>query len=236
MGGGGLLSYDTLVLAASGAAVGIFALVQKIHKAKTFCIGPKNLQCKHILCIDPIKNLLGRNIFRFPKYLCIVHLLNIHNCNFVILHCGKQNYSSLYHIFYEDKNLPQSHYKHNKKQTRKFPYWMFSITGYHSCCTVHTYVEIQNSNLPQKGSCCASLLTMPLTTAFTRFPFIICHENAIYDANDARMTIILKSFVYSPLLRCFSSSLLLIDESASSCQKDHPRSLFFPTGYNWRTV
>ena len=39
------------------------------------------------------------------------------------------------------------------------------------------------------------------------------------------MTIILKSFVYSPLLRCFSSSLLLIDESASSCQKDHPRSL-----------
>ena len=91
MGRGGLLSYDTLVLAASGAAVGIFALVQKIHKAKTFCIGPKNLQCKHILCIDPIKNLLGRNIFRFPKYLCIVHLLNIHNCNFVILHCGIAN-------------------------------------------------------------------------------------------------------------------------------------------------
>ena len=68
MGGGGLLSYDTLVLAASGAAVGIFALVQKIHKAKTFCIGPKNLQCKHILCIDPINNLLGQNIFRFPKF------------------------------------------------------------------------------------------------------------------------------------------------------------------------
>ena len=32
MGGGGLLSYDTLVLAASGAAVGIFALVQKLQR------------------------------------------------------------------------------------------------------------------------------------------------------------------------------------------------------------
>ena len=84
MAGGGLLSYDTLVLAASGAAVGIFYIGPNTFdpSKKIYIVF---LHCKNVF--DPANFFLDWSeyfctaniVFGRPKYTC-----------FVIRHCGKQ--------------------------------------------------------------------------------------------------------------------------------------------------